>query len=744
MAFCLITCASSWGGGSRQSYHRAVLLSTLCGMTLLAPFAVSAQQQAAAKDSLRDGSQQRDSARVQTLQSVRVSVLRDAARSPFELPFALTTAPLSARPEQRRTGIGDLMLGVPGVQVQDRSNPSQDQRISVRGFGARSAFGVRGVRILRDGVPLSLPDGQTPTDWIDLETVDRVDVVRGTAAALYGNAAGGVIDLRSRSAAPAPLGVAIRGWDGGGLQRANVMLSGRGSSEGKNWRDAQWLGSFTRTSGDGQRQWSRIDATSAFFRGLVNVRGTRFEVQGTRYDAARAENTGALTASELARDPRLPDSLNITKHSLKAAQQTQLALIAEHNFENAELRASVFGGSRTLDNPLPFAIVAVDRAILGGSVHGSWRTDALGWPVRLGAGTDIQRQIDDRYNYENCSDLAPSAALTAKCPRRENRGALRLDQQEREAGVGGYVRAELEMPQNIYASAALRTDAVKFRVDDRFITASNPDDSGDRSLHALSPMVGVAWRVKPQWSVYSNFSTAFETPTVTELTNQESGAAGLNTNLKAQRTRTVEVGTQGVFAGRVRVDAALFSAKVLDELVPFDVPNMPGRRAFRNAGKTSRKGAELGARVVSKWLDAGGAYTLSQFHFDRYNVGAQSFAGKPIPGVPEHYWQSFVTARAKGLWSTVELTAASSASANDAATVTAAGYAVWNIRAGYDIPRFGATGGLARARLSPTIGIDNVFDRHYASSLVVNATRNRYFEPGLMRRVTFTMQLHWD
>ncbi len=691
--------------------------------------------------------QVRDSARAdtaQSLQSVRVSVMRDGARSPFELPFALSIAPLTARPAQRRAAVGDLLLGVPGVQVQDRANPSQDPRIAVRGFGARSAFGVRGVRVLRDGVPLSLPDGQTPIDWLDLETIDRIDIVRGTAAALYGNAAGGVIDMRTREAVAAPFGVDARFWDGGGLQRANVTVSGRSRDQEGAWQEAQWLGAFTRTNGNGPRTWSRLDATSAFLRGMARIKGTKVELQATRYDAPRAENTGALTAAELSRDPRLPDSLNITRQSRKAAQQTQVALIAERAMGQANVRGSLFAGTRTLDNPLPFAIVAVDRAVLGGSLHGAWRTTATPWPLRFGTGVDAQRQVDDRFNYENCADLAPTAPLSARCPARGvERGAVRLDQQERAGSVGSYARVELEAPHDLYLSAAMRVDAVQFRVRDRFITATSADDSGDRSLRAASPMLGLTWRARPLWSVYANLSTAFETPTVTELTNQEDGAAGLNTNLDPQRTRTVEFGTQGMFGGRVRLDASVFQATVLDELVPFDVPNQPGRRAFRNAGRTSRRGAETSARVASAHLEAGIAYTWSRFRFDRYDVGATSFAGKAIPGVPEHYLQSFATARAAGLWSTVELTAASRTSATDAGTVTAAGYAVWNLRAGIDVPRV-RRGGIARARLSPTLGIDNLFDRRYAGSLVVNATRNRYFEPGLPRRVTLTMQLHWE
>lgn len=714
----------------------------------------------------RDTVARSDSVRVQPLEAVQVSVARDDARSPFELPFALTSAPLNARPGVRRVGIGDLLVGVPGVQVQDRANPSQDPRIAVRGFGARSAFGVRGVRLLRDGVPLSLPDGQTPVDWLDLETVGQMDVVRGTAAALYGNAAGGVIELRSREAVRAPFGVEARAWDGGGLRRATVILSGRadgnadGNAEGNadardggrgngrgNGRDAQWLGAFTRTSGDGARRWSRLDATSAFVRGLVTIKGTTVELQGTRYEAPRAENTGALTATELGLDPRLPDSLNITKRSRKAASQTQLAFIANRPLNlgggRGSLRGTLHTGTRTLDNPLPFAIVAVDRAIVGGSLHGTWRTDATAWPLRLGAGFDAQRQMDDRYNYENCADRAPTAPSTTKCPATTERGAVRLEQQERVGGAGSYARIEVEVPHALFLSAALRVDGVSFRVHDRFITATNADDSGERTLRALSPMVGVTWRLRPQWSVHANLTSAFETPTITELTNQADGAAGLNRTLEPQRTRTVEVGTQAVVAGRLRLDLALFHAMVRDELVSFDVPNQPGRRAFRNAGRTSRRGVESGLRYASEHFDLGAAYTWSGFRFDRYDVGPVSYAGKPIPGVPAHTWQSFATVRMAGAWSLLELTAASRASATDAATVYAAGFAVWSLRAGYDwslMPR-DARG---RLRLSPAIGIENLFDRHYAGSLVVNATRGRYFEPGLPRRVSVTLQIGWE
>lgn len=675
----------------------------------------------------------------QTLGAVRVNVTRDAARSPFELPFAISSAPLSVRPAQRRIGVGDLLFGVPGVQVQDRANPSQDPRVTVRGFGARSAFGVRGVRMVRDGVPLSLPDGQTPLDWLDLETVERVDVVRGTAAALYGNAAGGVVELRSIAPAATPATASARIWDGGGMQRANVMASGTLAQTLGPITAPQWLASFTRTRGDGPRTWARLDATSLFARARAQVAGTQIEVQATSYDAPRAENPGAITAAELSRDARLPDSLNITKRARKAVTQTQVALIAERTIGNGSLRGSVFAGGRTLDNPLPFAIVAVNRRMTGGGLHGAWRFAQLAWPVRVGVGVDAQSQADDRWNYENCADVAPAVPVTTRCPvAGKERGATRLDQREELSGVGAYTRVELEAPHGVFVSAALRRDEVTFRVRDHFIVTGNADDSGDRTLRATSPLAGITWRMRPTWSWFANLATAFETPTITELTNQENGAAGLNTTLEPQRTRTAEIGTQALIAGRVRIDAAVFRATVLDELVGFDVPGQAGRRAFRNAGRTARKGAELGARAEWAHLSVGTSYAWARYRFENYTVGTTSFAGKPIPGIPSEALQSFVTARQGPLWGTVEMSAASRVSANDAATVFAAGWTSWTLRAGVTSRRIGGM------RAEPVLAVENMFDRRYAPSVVINATRNRYFEPGLPRRLSLVVKLSYD
>lgn len=717
-------------GPSPRSVARvAALLATLA----LPPRPLQAQAAA--------GTPPRDSAKTPPVRTTLppITVTRDAARSPLDLPFVTArVTPDTVRPGQRRVSLGDLLLGVPGVLVQERANPSQDPRLVMRGFGARSAFGVRGVRLLRDGIPLSLPDGQTPVDWLELESVGRLEVIRGTAAALYGNAAGGVVEVRSREPETTPLAADGRWWSGGGMTRTTATVSGTlpgASPSGTSSPRPAALLTVTRTAGDGPRQWARLDATNAFARVLGTLGGTRLELQGTRYEAPRAENTGALTAAELSRDPRLPDSLNITKRSRKAVMHQQLALLAARGSEGASIEASLFASTRTLDNPLPFAIVAVDRAVAGGSLRGTVRTTRFRWPLRVTAGVDAQRQDDARRNFENCADA--TGAATTKCPTSgAERGAVRLDQRELVRGLGAFVRAEGELPHQLFVSVAARRDQIAFRVTDAFITSTNLDDSGERTLAATTPMLGLVWRGGRSWSLFANWTSAFETPTITELTNQEDGSAGLNRRLAPQFTRTVETGVQGILASRVRVDLAAFRAIVHDELVPFDVPNAPGRKAYRNAGQTSRTGLEASARAVWPLVDAGVSYSYAHYRFDRYSVGTVNYAGQPIPGIPTQTAQAWATVRRGGWFGTLETSLTGRMTADDAGQVIAAGASVWGARTGVTTPVL-----VGHMTLEPSAGVDNLFDRRYAASVVINATRGRFYEPGLPRRLWLAVRI---
>jgi iron complex outermembrane receptor protein len=391
--------------------------------------------------------------------------------------------------------------------------------------------------------------------------------------------------------------------------------------------------------------------------------------------------------------------------------------------------AQVYGGTRSLYNPLTFAVVGVDRRQGGAGARVT-----LPWTIgstdnRVSAGADAQWVNDARKNWSNCNGVATA---NATCPAvGTEKGLLSLDQNELVSSFGPYLRDELSLDR-WHINAGVRSDEVRFELRDHFL-ADGRDDSGIRTLRAVSPMGGVAFRLSPFHSLYANVGSAFETPTTTELGNQADGSAGLNRDLKPQFSTTYETGAKGVLPDGVQYDAALFDTEVRDELIPFEVPNGNGRTFYRNAGRTRREGAELslGAQVASFSLD--GTYTYSRFRFRDFINGPAQDAGNAIPGIPEQQLQAAVTWRmpTAGGFLVGEAVAKSKVFVNDANAAAAAGYAVFNIRAG-------TTTAFGRPWLSPVFGVQNVFATRYVGSVAVNAAggsiaATKFYEPSPRR-----------
>jgi len=668
---------------------------------------------------------------VAQLKPVIVEVGRGAHRSPLELPFAVTVqTPDSSRPGQRHLSLDETLWLIPGLTVSNRNNPSQDPRISIRGFGARSAFGVRGIRVLRDGIPLTLPDGQTPVDYLDLESVGRVEVMRGSASSLYGNAGGGVVDLRTSEPVSVPLSGAARIWSGGFGSR-RIVAKGSGAAEGFGYQ-----ANVARTESDGYRRYSRQRMTNGFARVSLDARGATYALQWLGMNTPVAENPGALTRAQLELDPRLADPLSIRKGARKAVTQSQLGVTARHASIRGEIEASAYAATRSLDNPLAFAIVDLGRATSGGSLRTTLPFSLLSATHRLTAGTEFQRQNDLRRNFTNCNDIPPPTTPTATCPTiGVERGSLTLDQQEIVSSVGSYVRDEIQLGERYVLTASARADAVRFRVQDRLISATNPDDSGRRLLDAVSPMVGILARLSASHSAYANLASAFETPTATELGNQPNGAAGINRDLKPQRSTTYEVGAKGVGASGLQYNASLFATGVRDELIPFDIPSGGGRRYFRNAGRTSRRGAELGLGVSVRGLELGGAYTYANYRFTDFTVDTSNYAGNRIPGIPRQTLQASGTWRSAVATLVTEATLADRMAVNDANSESSPGYAIFNAR-------IVTSGSLGRSGAELTLGAQNLFNKRYVSSVSVNAAGGKFYEPGAQRSVYVGLTVH--
>ena len=366
-----------------------------------------------------------------------VTVTRDIGRSPLDLPYAISIVrPNSLLPGQTHTMVEQTLSLLPGVTVANRTNPSQDTRISVRGFGARSQFGARSIRILRDGMPLTLPDGQTPIDYLDLESVARVEVIRGSASALYGNASGGVIDLRSVDAPAAPFVVQARSFAGTSALRRYVGLFGGSAG------DMAYQGNIGRTESDGFRQYAHQRLTNAFARGTATLGKTEIALVGLGLDMPLAENPGALTRAQVDSSPEQADRPSVQKRARKSVHQVQLGLSLHRPvFGDGEFVAQGFGGTRTLFNPLTFAVVGVDRQQSGSGARLTLPLTSGRVSNRLSIGADAQWLSDARKNWANCNAVATA---NASCPTLTNeKGMLTLDQRERVSSVGPYVRDEM-------------------------------------------------------------------------------------------------------------------------------------------------------------------------------------------------------------------------------------------------------------------------------------------------------------
>lgn len=649
-----------------------------------------------------------------------VTITRDTARSPLVVPFAVSSSePDSMRPGQRHIGLDETLLLLPGVTVANRNNPSQDPRISIRGFGSRSAFGVRSVKVLRDGMPLTMPDGQTPVDYLDLESVGQVEVFRGSAAALYGNASGGVIDLRSAAPPLAPFALQARGWGGSyGFQRWTASFGGT-------TLPVRYEGDVNYTQQDGYRAYSHQRVTSGYGRAAFSAGTTNLAVQLLAFDEPLAENPGALTQAQIDSAPQMADPLSVIKHARKTVRQYQAGVRASHPLGAGSLEANVYGGTRDLYNPLTFAVVDVKRVSGGGGLRVMLPARALGLAHQFTVGVDLQRQNDHRTNFANCN----GGGSAANCPTPgAEEGVLTLDQNEIVSSVGPYVRDELVFGGRYHVDVGVRADVVRFEVKDHLITSTNPDDSGNRTMHAVSPMFGFLARLTPVHSVYADVSTAFETPTTTELGTHPDGSAGLNPDLSPQKSTTYEVGLKGLIASRVMYDFAVFDTEVSDELIPFEVPGGSGRTYYRNAGRTRRQGAEIGVNTIVGPLEVGATYSLSHFRFRDYVVDSVSYAGNTIPGIPASQFQIAATWRHESFFATAEGIAQTRMFVNDANDAAASGYRIVNLRAG-------ATSLFGNPSVAPYIGVQNLFDRHYVGSVAINASRGKYFEPAPARTI---------
>ncbi len=695
---------------------------------------LSAQDTKAPRDSAAA-----DSMAAQRLAGVRVSVARtdqSALRAPWAIGVQTKTELAGAR---ATLGIDEALPNIPGVYVANRYNYALDQRLSIRGAGARASFGLRGVKVLLDGVPQSLPDGQSQLTNIDLADISRVEVLRGSASSLYGNGSGGVIAMTTDLSSPDRLSSTARFTSGSfGLSKLQLRTAGRAG-------DAVGSLSLSRTTLDGFRQYDRSDSRQLM--GAVDYALTGNDALSLRFAAAAtptAENPGALTAAEYAKNPDSAAAANVQRGASRAVSQEQLSLRYHHSDTRNDYAAVAYVQRRLVDNPLATAPPApagalngtrstLNRWVTGIRLDGSRTLWNAPIAPRLSIGADFQQSADLRKNQRNTAGRIQAATDT-----------LFINQNEIVSAIGAFSQVQWSPAPPLTVSAGLRFDDLTFQVRDHFF-GDNADNSGTRSMSASTGHLGATWVISDAITPYITWSSAFESPTTTELSARPDGQGGFNPDLGPQRIHTIEGGARGAPGPRFSYTLSVFRSYADNAIIQYLETN--GRAYFRNAGRTRNQGVEAGAGVrVASWLDVSAAYTLADYTFDRYRVprgaATDTLDGKTQAGIPDH----FVRLAARAHWGDVTVDADQTLSSalwaddRNAQRIADWGRGVVNFRAAWN----GALSGNWRdLRVMPFAAVNNLLDQQYVGSVTLNGAGARTIEPAPRRNFYFGLEMGW-
>ena len=621
---------------------------------------------------------------------------------------------------RQQLGLDEALNRVPGVFMQNRYNFAQDLRVSIRGFGARSAFGIRGVKILVDGIPETLPDGQGQVDSIDLGAAQQIEVLRGPSSSYYGNASGGVISVTSERGPETPF--ANLRFSAGEYGAQKFQAKTGGQTERVNY-----FVSFSDSQIDGYREHSETENTQLSGRLEFDLgdRGSLLAVANYT-DQPVSNDPGGINIAQAQADPRSARDRNLSFDGGEALEQTRLGFVYTLPVgDGSELQVRNYYVSRDFNNRLPFfggGAVDLQRFFAGGGISYTQQGILGGRPNRVVVGLDYDDQDDHRRRFNNDMGVL---------------GALSLDQDEHVTSTGLFVQDELSISDNVQLSFGVRFDQVEFDVGDRFL--GNGDDSGVRKLDDVSPMIGLLANLSPDVTVYGTYSTSFETPTTTEFANP-SGAGGFNPLLEPQAATNLEVGLRGGVGSRTRYELAVFDIGVEDELIPYEIPSSPGRDFFANAGRSNRTGVE--ATLITQPTDRIGvtlSYTYADFTFaDFLDDNGNDYSGNRIPGTVEQLVFAELSYRHPAGWfGALDALHVGDQFANNANSVADGAYTLSNLRLGFDANRGGAT-------FSPFVGVNNLFDQSYNSNIRLNAFGGRYYEPGPGRNIYAGVAVNFD
>lgn len=633
----------------------------------------------------------------------------------FDLPVSIDVIDADTIHDgKQQVNLSETAVRVPGVVVANKFNLSQDLAVSTRGFGARSAFGVRGVRLYEDGIPLSMPDGQGQTGTFNFDTAKKIEFMRGPFSALYGNSSGGVVQILTRDGASQP--TLSGGITFGSFNTRRESISYEGQTGNLNY-----ILNGSHFSTDGYRVHSEASRDTLHTKLSYKIDdATKITLIATSLNQENTKDPLALTPAQYLADPKQAGTKSISTDARANKKQTHAGVVVDHAISDKET-ISLMGyyGTRSSDGYLAIGatatagrLSAIDRDFGGLDAKWTYKDKVSGMPYSIVAGLNYDRMQDNRTQRNTTSGV-----ISSGLNRNEIQTVHNFDQ---------YVQGTFEPTNRWVLVAGARHTNIKFDVDDQL--AAN---SGKLEYSNTSPVLGATFKLLPALNLYANYGKGFETPTFIEMTylNPTTGA-GPNLALKPSKSKNYEVGAKAFIGDYTRVNLALFQVDTDKEIV---VDQGQGTTAsFKNAGRTQRQGVELSLdSQLPHDFAFYAAYTLMNAEFkDKFTTGATTVnAGNKIPGAytSAAYGELSWKHPASGFTSAVEGIHFSSVFTNDVNNLRADGYTIYNLRGGF-------VQNIGNWKLSEFARIDNVTDKTYVSSVRINTSAA--YDPGAPRNWT--------
>ena len=647
---------------------------------------------------------------------IKVLDLDEVIVNSSKIPSRLSDIPLSVNVLDTALNVNILQQNslkeyinrIPGVFTLNANNFAQDLRISIRGFGARSAFGIRGIKLIVDGIPETTPDGQGQLDNLNLGIIERVEVIRGPSASLYGNASGGVIKINSISNFENNFVNLKSTYGSYGMQNYQ-------GSFGLKRLNSEALVHLNKISSDGYRDRSGIEQTNFLSRLRLNTKSIGVFSGSLSYtDSPYAGDPGGLTDQERNNNRSQARARNIDYDTYESINHFKSSLQWElKNSEKISWNASTFYSKRNFYGKLPFefgGIVDLDRDFWGGNFN--FKLSSINEKVSniLLLGLDLGFQKDRRKRFKNIKGV---------------QGEITLNQIESFENRSFYLIDHLK-----YKKALI---TIGLRWDNNTLATDKTDYSIE--LYKLNPSIGINMSVSKNKNIWVSFSSSFETPTLSELSSNPYGDSGLNPQLIAQKALNFEFGYRSKMKNKY-FEMVAFYIPTDDEITPYEIEQFPGRTFYRNAGKTSRKGIEIiFNHNISKKINFDNSYTFSDFKFREFTSGGNNLNDNYLPGIPKNIFNSNISYKTEnGLIFLTELIYNDKIYSSNNNDVFEKPYWLSNFKISKKINNKNLFWDIY-------FGLNNIFNTYYSDNIRLNAFGGRFFEPAPLRNFYLGLNL---